>query len=349
MKFFKKQGVAIGVLLLVVALSCGYKAYRTVWQGAGALPADPSPTSTVTANTPAASLPAVASPEGAYTLKEEDSYYVDDGANVLRPSTKQHILTANGLLEQQTGGQIVVVTVASLNGEPSDEVALELFNQRGVGSEGRNNGMLLLLSPYEKKGWLLQGDGIRTSFTNDIGSQYLDTYFWDLVDAGEYDAAVGQLFDALIRWYESYYRVQILDDTNLEYTPSVQVQNSGFFSSLFSFGSDVAFGALIFVLVVVALIIAAIVLIVRWIFGRGPRNRAYYSGGRMPFFFFISPWRNRPHTRRPPPGPGPFPGGPGGKKHWGPPRGGFSSGGGAGRGGSGRSGGFSSGGGSGRR
>jgi uncharacterized protein len=88
-------------------------------------------------------------------VEQSDAYYVADYAGVLSYEIEQKIISSNIDLEQKCkGAQIVVVTVQYLEGIPSDEYAMQLFNDWGVGSKTENNGMLLLLSTEEKKGWL---------------------------------------------------------------------------------------------------------------------------------------------------------------------------------------------------
>ena len=138
-----------------------------------------------------------------------EDYYVTDNAIVLSNATKQDIISANIDLEQKCqGAQIVIVTVEHLNGIPSDEYAIKLFNDWGVGISDANNGMLLLLATEEYKGWLAVGAGISDAFTNNMATDYLDRYFWPDVDARNYDTAVRKICEALFSWYSSYYGIR---------------------------------------------------------------------------------------------------------------------------------------------
>jgi hypothetical protein len=53
-------------------------------------------------------------------------FYVNDYAGVLSSDTKSYILESSASLAQQTGAQIVVLTVDSLGGKTKDEYALEV-------------------------------------------------------------------------------------------------------------------------------------------------------------------------------------------------------------------------------
>ena len=151
----------------------------------------------------------VLSPGAHAIVSQSEDYYVADYAAVLSERTKTDIIESNIDLEYQcNGAQIVIVTVEYLGGIPSDEYATSLFNDWGVGSlEGGNNGMLLLLATQEPKGWLVVGAGISHVFTDQMAEDYLNWYFWDEVDARNYDTAVRNICEALFSWYASYYEL----------------------------------------------------------------------------------------------------------------------------------------------
>lgn len=146
----------------------------------------------------------------AYALVDKSGeFYVADYSGVLKDATKQRIIEANEAIESNSGGQIVVVTVEYLDGLYADEYAVRLMNDWGVGDADKNNGMLLLLATEENKAWLTQGAGIDTVFDSDKINSYLDKYFWDDFDNGEFDKAVGGLFARLAGWYEDFYDFDI--------------------------------------------------------------------------------------------------------------------------------------------
>ena len=61
-------------------------------------------------------------------------FYVADYAGVLSEETKSEIVQKNDVLYQETGAQIVVATVDSLNGEEISDYAYDLFSAWGIGS-----------------------------------------------------------------------------------------------------------------------------------------------------------------------------------------------------------------------
>lgn len=156
-----------------------------------------------------------------------EEFYVADYANVISSSTEDMIIRQNDMLYEQTGAQIVVVTVRYLEaGYYADEYAVKLFNDWGVGDASKNNGILLLLVTEEGKGWLTQGSGIKNNLSNDDIDFMLDKYFWKKFDKGDFDGAVETLFGELIEWYEDTYNFTLGDSSYVDTTPSTSTSSS---------------------------------------------------------------------------------------------------------------------------
>ncbi len=140
-------------------------------------------------------------------VEPSGAFYVTDKADVLTPKTEEKIISKNELLYAETGAQIVVVTMPYLDEEGwhTDEYAVQLMNDWGVGDPEKNNGIVLLLVTEAGKAWITTGDGINETLTNDKAESLLKRWFWKKFDEGDFDGAVSDLFDELIGWYEGYY------------------------------------------------------------------------------------------------------------------------------------------------
>jgi uncharacterized protein len=83
----------------------------------------------------------------------------------------------NGELEEterQYGHQFVVVTVQSLQGKSIDEYGLTLGNAWGIGDKKRNDGLILLIAPNERRVRIEVGYGLESSFSDDVCQAILD-------------------------------------------------------------------------------------------------------------------------------------------------------------------------------
>lgn len=86
--------------------------------------------------------------------------YVSDFAGVVDQASRQEIETYCAAVEKATGAQLAFVTIASLDGEPVEDVANTLFRKWGIGKKGENNGALLLLSVNDRRSRLEVGYGL---------------------------------------------------------------------------------------------------------------------------------------------------------------------------------------------
>ena len=87
------------------------------------------------------------------SLAPTSQFYVNDYAGVLSQDTTSIIMGQSPSLEQQTGAQIVVVTVNSLDGKSVEEYAMEVAEGWGVGDQDQDNGVLILLA-VESIAWI---------------------------------------------------------------------------------------------------------------------------------------------------------------------------------------------------
>src|SRR5258706_6145925 len=86
--------------------------------------------------------------------------YVTDLAGVVDEETKARIEALCTEVEQKTGAQIAVVTVKSLDDQPIENYAHDLFKAIGIGDKKDNRGLLILLSPSEHQYRIEVGRGL---------------------------------------------------------------------------------------------------------------------------------------------------------------------------------------------
>jgi uncharacterized protein len=77
--------------------------------------------------------------------------YVSDFAGVLSAQAKDKLTALCAEVEQKTKAQIAIVTVSSLEGEPIEQFAADLFTQWGVGPKDSKRGVLILFAPNDRK------------------------------------------------------------------------------------------------------------------------------------------------------------------------------------------------------
>ena len=141
-----------------------------------------------------------------------DLLYVTDNANILSNEVKNHIVEQNNILYENTGAQIAVLTVNFLpEGYDSETYSYAVFDKWGIGSAEKNNGILLLLVPGDGKFWITQGSGLIDSLTSSTIDNIINKYLADDFDAGRYDQAVTNTFNALLDELDGIYGTNVTE------------------------------------------------------------------------------------------------------------------------------------------
>jgi uncharacterized protein len=103
--------------------------------------------------------------------------HVMDTAHVLSDADIRSVDRRLDNFRQQTGYAIVVFVIGSLDGESVDDVAYKAFNKWRVGEKGKDNGVLLVIAPAERKIRIETGKGVGGALTdlqsNDIIRQVI--------------------------------------------------------------------------------------------------------------------------------------------------------------------------------
>ena len=93
---------------------------------------------------------------------------VVDQANVIAPETRTALNQKLADLEAKSGIQLVVATVSSLDGEEIEPYANALFRHWALGQKDKNNGVLLLLAPKERRVRIEVGYGLEGTLTDAV-------------------------------------------------------------------------------------------------------------------------------------------------------------------------------------
>ena len=131
-----------------------------------------------------------------------NKFYISDFANVLSDETENYILNQSNALNEKTSAQVVVATVNSLENVSIEEYGVSLFRKWGIGNKDKNNGLLILLAPNERKirievGYGLEGkinDAKAGRFINDYAVPYLKNNDWDSGIYGLYTVILSEVY-----------------------------------------------------------------------------------------------------------------------------------------------------------
>ena len=93
---------------------------------------------------------------------------------------------------------MVVVTVPSFGGLDVATFATNLSNDWGIGREGHNDGVLVLVAPNERKVRIAVGLGLEKTLTNDLCKQIIDEEMLPRFRNGDLPGGIEEGVDLLI-------------------------------------------------------------------------------------------------------------------------------------------------------
>lgn len=99
---------------------------------------------------------------------------VVDRADLLLPVEEAYLTGRLAALEARTSDQLVIVTTPSLGGRTIEAFGLALGNRWGVGQAGKDNGVLLIVAPNERRVRIEVGYGLERILTDTRARAIID-------------------------------------------------------------------------------------------------------------------------------------------------------------------------------
>ncbi|MCR4941516.1 MAG: TPM domain-containing protein [Campylobacter sp.] len=176
-------------------------------------------------------------------LFAENFGYVRDEAGILSSQNIQNLEQTLINFENNSSNQMLVITTKSLNGDDIATFANELARSLKIGQKGKDNGILLLVAPNEKKVRIEVGYGLEGVLTDAMASLIIQGKILPKFKLGEYDKGVKDGVLAIIGLCDGSYSPESLKD---ETPPGIFVALAGFvltfLSGFFKFKKGVRIG-----------------------------------------------------------------------------------------------------------
>lgn len=131
---------------------------------------------------------------------------VVDKAGLLSASSKSQLISALEQHEQATTNQVVVVTVNSLQGYTIEEYGYQLGRHWGIGQGERDNGVLLIVAPNERKVRIEVGYGLEGTLTDALSHNIIQSRILPNFRKNNYDNGIVQGTTAIIAALQGTYK-----------------------------------------------------------------------------------------------------------------------------------------------
>jgi uncharacterized protein len=143
---------------------------------------------------------------------------VVDQANVIPAETRRALEVRLAGLEAKSGIQLVVATVNSLDGMEIEPYANELFRTWQIGEKTKNNGVLLLIAPRERRVRIEVGYGLEGTLTDALSKVIITNAMVPRFKAGNFG-------DGIARGVDDIITVLTTDASDWQKRPSLRLDN----------------------------------------------------------------------------------------------------------------------------
>lgn len=123
---------------------------------------------------------------------------VVDQAHLLSAPAEAAITTKLEALERQTGDQLVVVTLTSLQEREIEDYGYQLGRAWGIGQSENDSGALLIVAPNERKVRIEVGYGLEPVLTDAMSSHIIQTEILPAFKVGGFERGISDGVDAII-------------------------------------------------------------------------------------------------------------------------------------------------------
>ena len=134
----------------------------------------------------------VACDKSSYAQYPKPVGFVNDFAGVMQNSNREQLENILRQFRDNTGIEIIVVTVRDMGGLDENTYAIELFKEWGIGSKERNDGLLILVAEQERRLRIEVGYGLEHIITDGTAGQIRDRYMSPYLKNNDWNTGITQ-------------------------------------------------------------------------------------------------------------------------------------------------------------
>lgn len=161
---------------------------------------------------------------------------VVDNAELLSAGARERIGAALKAHEAKTTNQIAVLTIATLGDDTIEQYAVRVFETWKLGRKGKDNGLLLVIVPKERKIRFEVGRGLEGTLPDVVASRTIRNVIAPQFKANQFDKGIEEGLAAVIKLLEGEPGA----------IPDAKETSSGFKDPNLTLGERILFGVFIF-------------------------------------------------------------------------------------------------------
>lgn len=134
----------------------------------------------------------------AYTSPGKPQGFVSDYAKVISPSVVSLVEGQLQTIKNKTGIDIAVVTISSLQNETIETYAVKLFEEWGIGTKGKDNGLLVLVAPNDREVKIEVGYGLEGVIPDSVADGIIRKEMLPQFKLGDYSTGIINSVNAIL-------------------------------------------------------------------------------------------------------------------------------------------------------
>lgn len=122
---------------------------------------------------------------------------VNDQAELFDEASENGLENKLRTLEEETGAQVAVLTIATLEGDPIEDFSMRVVETWKLGREGVDDGVLILVARDDRRMRIEVGYGLEGALTDAQSGRIIDGLMTPKFRAGDYAGGVDAAVDAI--------------------------------------------------------------------------------------------------------------------------------------------------------
>ncbi|RKX73586.1 MAG: hypothetical protein DRP87_18630, partial [Spirochaetes bacterium] len=136
--------------------------------------------------------------------------WVNDYAGVIMPEDREKINAIIKAVEEKTGAEIAIAAVESMEPYPTiEDFSIELASKWGIGKEGEDNGVLIVLALKERKVRIEVGYGLEGAIPDGLAGEIMDKSIIPHFRTGDYSTGFLKGVEAIAGIIAKEYNVEL--------------------------------------------------------------------------------------------------------------------------------------------
>ena len=127
---------------------------------------------------------------------------ITDNAQLLSPEVNRSLSDSLQAHEKRTGNQIAVLTIATLDGESIEDYAVRVFESWKLGRKGKDNGVLIVVVPNDRRMRIEVGYGLEGTLTDAMAGRIVQNVMTPKFKNGDFNGGIADGARAVIELLE---------------------------------------------------------------------------------------------------------------------------------------------------